>query len=94
MHYLSDTDWPFTSISQQQAFDLYEVLASTSPYLKSFSSNPLVYLQIGLNFERFANQFVLEKADWPITTRELSLLMVNLDIFTDFSSSDWQVSAL
>ncbi|MDK6686854.1 helix-turn-helix domain-containing protein [Aerococcus sp. UMB8623] len=86
IHYLPDTLWPFRSISQQQAFDLYEILSSTSPYLKSFSSNPLVYLQIGLNFERFVNHFVVEKADWPITTRELSLLMVNLDIFTDFQA--------
>lgn len=86
MHYLPDTVWPFQSISQQEAFELYDTLSSTSPYLKSFSSNPLVYLQIGVNFERFANHFVLEKSEWPITTHELSVLMVNLDIFTEFQA--------
>ncbi|MGX7091259.1 helix-turn-helix domain-containing protein [Hutsoniella sourekii] len=85
-HYYSDVEWPFQLISRDEAVRLYEIISANSPYLQLFASNPLVYLQIAINFERYAIGYKLASDDWTITNEHLSHLLQGQDLFVNFQA--------
>lgn len=82
-HYDDISVWPFKDISQQEAIELFEIMSANSPYLKNFTSNPLLYLQVGLNYERFVNGYPLMKEDWTIGNKDLSVILSGQDPFDE-----------
>lgn len=62
-HYYPELEWPFKLINRNEAIELFDILASNSPYLKLFTSNPLVYAQIAVNFEQYAKGYKLSSEE-------------------------------
>ncbi|MGX7107693.1 helix-turn-helix domain-containing protein [Hutsoniella sourekii] len=89
-HYFSDVEWPFSTISQEEAVALFDLIARNSPYLQLFASNPLVYIQIAINFERYAKGYKLSSQDWTLTNDQLSFLLEGQDPFANYQVQDMQ----
>ncbi|MGX7107694.1 helix-turn-helix domain-containing protein [Hutsoniella sourekii] len=83
-HFYCDTYCPFETISRQEVVDLFKIVSANSRYLQMFASNPLLYLQLGVNFERYAKGYKLEVSQWPISNRKLAVLMEGQELFANF----------
>ncbi|MGX7091274.1 helix-turn-helix domain-containing protein [Hutsoniella sourekii] len=87
-HFYSVVDWPFQHISLEEAIRLYQLMASQSPYLKVFTSNPLVYIQIAFNFESYVLGFKLDSQEWTISNQKLQALLEGQDLFANLTAQD------